>query len=81
VFRYNGGVGGVTCDGCNLLYDSHLSYNDYLEDYGLGNFCWRCVEKIQKGEELKNKMLPEEAKEKMKNIKEEYEQNKNTGVG
>lgn len=51
-YRFNSGRGGVTCDKCNILFDSDLSYKEYEEIYGKtgddGDFCVSC-----KGEAIK----------------------------
>ena len=45
-YRFNSGVGGVTCDKCGILYDAFLNYKEYEESYGKsgndGDICWRC---------------------------------------
>ena len=47
-YRFNNGLGGVTCDQCYILYDSDLSFKEYEESYGKsgndGDFCWKCLE-------------------------------------
>ena len=58
-YRFNSGMGGVTCDNCNILFDAHLSFKEYEESYGKsgndGDFCWKCMggEKNHKKEEKK----------------------------
>lgn len=46
-YRFNSGRGGVTCDVCNILYDSDLSFKEYEESYGKsgndGDICWECM--------------------------------------
>jgi len=45
-YRFNSGIGGVTCDKCNILFDEGLSYEDYKKFYGKGeggkDYCWKC---------------------------------------
>lgn len=51
-YRFNSGIGGVTCDTCNILYDADLSYKEYEESYGKNDFdtCWKCMEVNKNGE-------------------------------
>lgn len=44
-YRFNNGLGGVTCDKCKVLIDENLSYKEYKEIYdkdGKGVFCHKC---------------------------------------
>jgi len=44
-YRFNNGNGAVTCDECNIIFDSHLSAAEYKESYGDGpDICWKCKE-------------------------------------
>jgi len=52
-YRFNNGNGGVTCDICNILIDSNLSYSEYMQSYRLSNsnskdVCLECKEKKNK---------------------------------
>jgi hypothetical protein len=45
-YRFNGGMGGVTCDKCNVLVDQGLSLAEYEETWGKsgddGDYCMGC---------------------------------------
>ena len=49
MYKYNNGVGAVICDKCKVIFDSHLSYAEYLEMYDneKQNICWKCKEKTK----------------------------------
>ena len=51
-YRFNSGIGGVTCDKCNILFDEDLGYKDYQAMYGKEpggkDICWRCKAGIPK---------------------------------
>ena len=50
-YRFNNGRGGVTCDECGVLYDSELSYEEYVQDYGdesVLDICAVCADKKRK---------------------------------
>ena len=56
-YRFNDGYGGVTCDECNVLFDSDLSYKAYKEIYRGKksedpDICWKC----RKGKETRVQM-------------------------
>jgi len=41
-YRFDGGYGAVTCDECNVIFDAHISHDEYLESYGEGpDYCWK----------------------------------------
>jgi hypothetical protein len=50
-YRFNSGMGGVTCDMCNILIDANLSYAEYEKIYEQnghdGEFCWKCLKGIK----------------------------------
>jgi len=56
-YRFNNGLGGVTCDGCNVLFDEGLSFKEYRDGYRAGkspadrDLCWRCVERGSGGKD------------------------------
>jgi hypothetical protein len=56
-YRFNSGMGGVTCDNCNVLIDQGLSYAEYEASWGKrgpgrdnGDFCMACKEGRKRGE-------------------------------
>jgi hypothetical protein len=54
-YRFNNGLGGVTCDKCNILFDADLGYQEYVKTYQSKkkpDLCWKCKDK-QKKEPIK----------------------------
>ena len=51
-YRFNGGRGAVTCDECDIIIDSDLSFQEYKENYGKSepktDYCWKCRGKHKK---------------------------------
>lgn len=59
-YRFNSGLGGVTCDECNILIDSDLSYKEYDLSWGMNkvdkkDLCMKCKRSSKKN---KLKQLP-----------------------
>jgi len=46
MYKFNSGMGGVTCDQCRVLIDQNLSLKEYEETWGKsgedGDFCMAC---------------------------------------
>lgn len=45
-YRFNNGLGAVTCDICNVIIDERLSYAEYQQIYensDTGDLCWMCL--------------------------------------
>lgn len=36
-YRFNGGLGAVTCDICNTMIDADLSYDEYKNEWSSGH--------------------------------------------
>jgi hypothetical protein len=54
-YRFNSGRGGVTCDECDILIDSDLSYKEYDLSWGMNkvdkkDLCMECKKKLQEKE-------------------------------
>lgn len=45
-YRFNSGLGGVTCDVCNILFDTDLSYRECSELYGTTHYCTKCASEL-----------------------------------
>jgi hypothetical protein len=58
MFRFNSGMGGVTCDKCNVLIDQGLSLKEYEDTWGKhgddGDFCMKCKESNQTYQDFGN---------------------------
>jgi len=60
-YRFNSGMGGITCDNCQILIDQGLSFKEYeelqKENKDDGDFCWRCKAGVQSlKDEMKAKL-------------------------
>lgn len=45
-YRFNSGLGGVTCDVCNILFDTDLSHIECRELYGDEHYCTKCASEM-----------------------------------
>lgn len=58
-YRFNNGLGGVTCDVCNILIDSRLDYKEYLSAYnqdGKPDLCLKCKEGNSEGKDNRDEV-------------------------
>jgi hypothetical protein len=48
-YRFNSGLGGVTCDICYVLIDQDLSFKEYEEMWNKkgGDLCMKCQKKLK----------------------------------
>ena len=46
-FRWNGGYGAVTCEGCDVIVDEGLSHDEYERDYVEPVYCERCKDEVE----------------------------------
>lgn len=57
-YKVNGGIGAVICDECKVVFDSHLSYEEYLRVYKEGpDYCWEHKDCREQGGEQECKPL------------------------
>jgi len=60
-YRFNSGLGGVTCDECYILIDQDLSFKEYDLSWGMNkvdgkDLCMECKKKLQ-GKEVETTLL------------------------
>ena len=54
-YRFNNGIGAITCDVCNVVFDEDISYAEAQEIYGEPpHYCWRHAD----GKKLKKDVAP-----------------------
>jgi hypothetical protein len=62
MYRFNSGMGGVTCDDCDVLIDEGLGPKEYERFWGKGkDYCMRCKRKRDE-RNLLQAMPPPEAR-------------------